>query len=293
MNNIKKKNVFKDSNLQEKYLKDGYVVLPILNKEQIAYLINIHDSTHPAPKDLPNCYNTSDHVPDIETKRKIKKEIDNTLAHLYRDYLNGFKPIYSNFIGKQSGKNSNRELHQDSSFCDERVFDGYNIWIPLQDITKENSYFSIVKNSYKCFDSIRGKYITHKFDSYDSKIMENFCTNIYPKAGQALIYNTASIHYTPDNISNQTRIAVSVMSIPEEAKVNLFQSNTENNNLIERFEVDEDFLITHPAWKRIESIPPVEVIKYNTQNLSYADFKEAYYKINNIPKPSIWSKILG
>lgn len=73
---------------------------------------------------------------NIEIKRKVKDEIGKCLQPYFDKYLNDFKPVYANFIGKKPGSNSNRDLHQDYSFCDEDQYDSYNVWIPLQNITE-------------------------------------------------------------------------------------------------------------------------------------------------------------
>ncbi len=289
---MSKKPIFKDPSLQELYLQQGYVILPVLSSEKVEEMIQLHDATHPTEAELPNCYNTSDDVPSLDEKRKVKNEIAKVLEPLFSDHLNGFKAIYANFIGKKPGENSNRDLHQDYSFCDERAFDGYNIWIPLHDITEKNSFFSIVRNSYRFFHSYRGRYLRHRFENHSDKIMDQFCTNIYPKAGQALIYNTGSLHYTPNNISNATRVAISVMSIPEEAKVSLYQSCENKTEYIERYEVDEEFLLEYPAWKRIEGINCDEIISYDDSDLSWNEIENAYYQFNrDIKRPGFWKKL--
>ncbi|HUH75701.1 MAG TPA: phytanoyl-CoA dioxygenase family protein [Chitinophagales bacterium] len=290
---MSKKIIFKDQSLQELYLQQGYVVLPILSKEKIEEMLDLHQSTHPSIEDLPNCYNTSDHVPSLETKRKVKNEISKALEPLFNNYLNGFKPIYVNFIGKKKGEKSNRDLHQDYSFCNELECDGYNIWIPLQDITEHNSYFSIVRNSYRFFHSFRGRQIHHRFEDISDKIMEKFCTNIYPKAGHALIYNTASIHFTPNSTSNDIRIAISAMTIPEEANINLYQTWKDTTDQLERFEVDDEFLLEYPAWKKIEDIESKEIFSYDNSQLDWKAFENAYYLYNtDVKRPSFWKKLL-
>lgn len=289
---MSKKIIFKDPSLQELYLQQGYVVVPILSKEKVEEMIQLHHSTHPDGKDLPNCYNTSDHVSSLDIKRKVKEEITKALEPLFKNYLNGYKAVYVNFIGKQKGENSNRELHQDYSFCDELEYNGYNVWIPLHDITEYNSYFSIVRNSYRFFQSYRGRYIAHRFEDSSEKIMEKFCTNIYPKAGQALIYNTGSIHFTPNNTSNSTRIAISAMIIPEEANISLYQSSRDRTDQLERFEVNDEFLLEYPAWERIEGIDYKEVISYDNSEIDWKEFENAYYQYNkDIKRPSFLQKL--
>lgn len=275
-----RKSIFKDPKLQSQYLQQGYVVVPALDQQQVAEMMHLHDQTHLPTAALPNCYNTSDHVASIETKREIKHKISQALLPLYTNYLNGFKPVYANFIGKKPGQNSNRELHQDYCFSNEDVFDSYNVWIPLQDITETNSFFSIVRNSYQFFHSYRGRYLRHRFDPIGDQIIERFCTNIYPKAGHALIYNTGSLHYTPDNTSDQLRVAISVMTIPEEADINLYQSSVELQGYAERYEVNEEFLLSYPAWQRIEGLETAENIKYDDSDISWQQFRKAYYKHN-------------
>lgn len=275
-----RKSIFKDPKLQSQYLQQGYLVVPALDQHQVAEMMQLHDLTHLPSAELPNCYNTSDHVASIETKREIKHNISKVLHSLYSNYLNGFKPVYANFIGKKPSQNSNRELHQDYCFSNEDVFDSYNVWIPLQNITETNSYFSIVRNSYQFFHSYRGRYLRHRFDPISDQIIERLCTNIYPKAGHALIYNTGSLHYTPDNTSDQLRVAISVMTIPEEAEIQLYQSSVEMKGHAERFKVDEEFLLSYPAWQRIEGMKADELIRYDDSDISWQQFKRAYYKYN-------------
>ncbi|MCZ2393622.1 MAG: phytanoyl-CoA dioxygenase family protein [Chitinophagales bacterium] len=289
---MQKKPVFKDPALQEKYLQQGYVILPALEPDKVKEMIQLHDLTHPNVDELPNCYNTSDHALSIEAKRKVSEEIAKVLQPLFKNYLNDFKGIYFNYIGKKPGDNSIRYLHQDYSFCDESKYNGYNIWIPLHDITKENSYFSIVRNSYQFFHSYRGRQLRHKFEANTNKIMDNICTDLFPKAGEALIYNTASLHHTPLNVSNASRIAISVMSIPQEAKVSLYQPSEEKKGYVERYEVDEEFLLEYPTWERIEGLDYVELVPYDEKEVSWSELENAYYQYNkDVKRPTFWNQL--
>lgn len=289
---MSKKPIFKDPDLQIQYLRDGYVILPFLNAQEVKDMLKLHDITHDDFDTLPNCYNTSDDVTSIEKKRKVKNEIEKTVQPCFDKYLNDFKIVYANFIGKKPGNKSNRDLHQDYSFCDEDNYDSYNVWIPLHDITEKNSYFSIVRNSYQFFKSYRGRFLRHRFEKSSVEIMEKFCTNLFPKAGHAIIYNTGSLHYTPDNISTDNRIAISLMIIPSEAQINLYQTKENDTSIVERYEVDEEFLMNYPAWKRIEGLEPVNVSNYDNSEVSFKDFKKFYYKYNKDVKPNIFQQLL-
>lgn len=123
--------------------------------------------------------------------------------------------------------------------------------------------------------------------------MEKFCTDLFPIAGHALIYNTGSLHYTPNNVSNENRIAISVMIIPKEARVNLYQIKENDIHTVERYEVDEDFLLKYPAWKRIEGLTPTKIFQYDNSEVNIKDFEKSYYQYNKDLKPTkSWKKWL-
>jgi len=114
-----KKVVFKDRDLQERYNKDGYVLLKVFDEYQLRHLRQLHDSVFAGVSSLPNCYNTSDHLSDSLSRKFLANELKAAFAGFFHEYLNGFKPVYLNYIGKRPGEDSSRELHQDYNFCDE------------------------------------------------------------------------------------------------------------------------------------------------------------------------------
>ena len=235
--------VLRDTALQNLFERDGFVIVPFLEKEHVAQLLSFYDSLE---HEKTFGFHCTIHSQRVDYRRKVSDGINQLFNKLAHQYLEKYKPIFSNFTVKEARPDSEFDIHLDWTMVDENRYSSVTIWSPLHDITESNSYLWVLKGSHKFGFTIRGGPglrlqtaqplpLTEE-DKFDRLIVKL-------KAGTALIYDHRVFHGSPPNISSQRRIAINYTMIPEETQS--WHYHFLQDDLVEIFEVDPDFYIRH------------------------------------------------
>jgi ectoine hydroxylase-related dioxygenase (phytanoyl-CoA dioxygenase family) len=154
--------------------------------------------------------------------------------------LSNYRLLFSNFIVKEPFADTKVNIHQDWNFTSPDHV-SINIWIPLTDITASTGLFYALKGSHRSFQNIR--YTPMAPDTYTD--IENYIkeksTAFQVKAGYALIYHGALVHYSGSNISGSVRMAVGGALIPAAAPNLHYYKRWGKGQAIEIYEVDNNF----------------------------------------------------
>ncbi len=233
--------VFRDDALQAQFEKDGYVVVPFYNQEEIKALTTLYRELH--PKDEKGFY-PSTFSKDKKYRTTADKEIvsvgSRSMEHLLVDY----KVVCGSFIVKSPGPESVMELHQDMTLVDESKFAGINIWCPLVDLTDTNGALEILAGSQRLVPSYRGSSIPTIYAELQNEI-KSIMKPLFLKAGEAVIFDQSILHYSPPNISDDIRIVTNTFFAHKDATFQTAWYDKENHKeQIELFEQDDNFL-TH------------------------------------------------
>jgi hypothetical protein len=123
------RNVFLDKDLEQQFQRDGYVVVPFLNEEEVAFLKQKYFDTltESGGNILEEEANIKDRISydftfinkNIDYKRLVFKIITEKFKPNYEKYLDKYKPIIANYIRKQSN-DGEVPLHQNWAFIDEK-----------------------------------------------------------------------------------------------------------------------------------------------------------------------------
>lgn len=232
------KRIFKEEALQRQFDEDGYVCIPFLEQDEVETLVNAFHQHH--NNIIHNAFGSSSFKNDAATKRAISDTIlaifDKKYQHIFCDY----NPLGGAFLYKTKGENSDLAPHQDWTIVDEEQFVALNVWVPLTDTNLDNGTLQVVpKTSYPYIKTLRAPTIPFFFEGNENQIIEH-AKAIPTKAGHAIILNESLIHYSAANISQDIRIAITAGVISAGAPM-LFHYKNENS--IEQFEVEYDFLI--------------------------------------------------
>jgi ectoine hydroxylase-related dioxygenase (phytanoyl-CoA dioxygenase family) len=236
--------VFSDPILQEQFERDGYVVVPALNAEQIQALQTGYDTlVDPQPTAFESTMNSTSPA----HKRQAHEIIVGQVADTAQRYLQNYKPILGNFVRKQASESSAVPPHQDWTMVDEDKYSAVNIWIPLVDVNEHNGAIYLLKGGHAFPTFIRGNYIN---PAYDWNLFADYhkLTPVFMQAGEALIYHPRCIHASPPNKSLKPRLAAGMACIPQEATPLHYHYNPEQQ-VLNCYEADIDFY-AHYAFGR-------------------------------------------
>lgn len=208
--------LFIDALLGEKFRKDGFVTLPLLNADDVA-LLNAVFNRFESKAQVQQGFYTSIWSTNKAYRREIDEQLKMVLFKRVASHVRSVKPVFSNFMVKGSGENSSLIAHQDWAFVEEPEFDSATVWIPLVDVNSLNGNLQVVPGSHCLTNFVRGRFLENVITQIDEQELNKKLVDIPMKAGEAIILNSRLIHASPPNLSNQKRIAVSVVVAPEEA----------------------------------------------------------------------------
>ena len=289
--------IFKNTEIQQKFDKQGFVVVPFVNENQVDKLENLFAEMHP---ELPQSgFFSSSYSTDKQYKTEVSNRIVEILEESYQNNFVDYQPFGASFLFKTPGNNSELAAHQDWTIVDETKHSALNCWIPLTAITKHNGPLMVLPGSH--FDNhktLRAPTIPFFFQNEDSFVTQQLIP-VLPKRGEAVILNQSLIHYSPPNQSTSIRKALTAGVKSKGAPMWFHYLNKENGK-VERYLMPEDFLISfdnfyedifkQPNGKFLEEVsfeinplPSAEVKKlveyFKTFGPQKATEKGIYYKI--------------
>jgi len=173
---------------------------------------------------------------------------------------------------KESGENSIMKIHQDWSYVEEAHYQSFAIWFPLSDLTQKNGALSMIPKSHLYGNHDRGPGVHCPFYENEEYLIQNFGKCLYLKKGQPVVWEHHLLHYSPPNLSEETRIAVTAIIVPKDIPVYHYFKN-EEENLLEQFEIETDFYFNYKIGKRPEKFAKltqqkkISTITFSKENL--------------------------
>lgn len=274
----------RDKALEEKFQRDGYVEIPFITPEEVAALKQqffdllpvsggqITASETGVEKSNDITYDFTFIDKNIEYKKAVFDVITKYFAPHVEKWLEDFKPIIANYIRKQS-TTGEVPLHQNWAFADEHKVTTVSIWCPLVDSNEENGTLQIVPGSHKRFGEVRGPMIPWELYEIRQDIIDKYLVPMNIKAGTAIVLDDSVVHYSAINKTNDLRLAIQLILIPNEVPSIHFHMNPgKSKEDVEVLEVDKDFYMQFNPWKQPEGAKVVEKFKYQHRAITIEEF---------------------
>ncbi len=270
--------VFHSANLNKSLRKDGIVKFKLENFAASNYRSFLEITVNGYPKEFESAFYGSVSIAEMDVKRKVHNGIQKMLSATTDSLLVNHKLLTYFFLIKGIGKKSILKLHQDWSIVDERKYRAYNLWIPLCDSTKKNGTLYVAKGTHRMPLNVRGAGIPPKYAEHFSAV-KNYFEAIEVKEGEALLFDSRLLHYSPSNTSDVSRTAIINNVIPNSAETMCFHGS-ENNDLftVDRYDVPDDLFIHYDQFNNQKDDPNpvgkfVETINYgNPESVALSDF---------------------
>jgi ectoine hydroxylase-related dioxygenase (phytanoyl-CoA dioxygenase family) len=244
---------FKNSLFQEQFDQNGYVTIPLLNKEEISSLKEYITNQTPVAE-MANEFGFFQGVfiSDREVKLALNSYIKGIIRTRLLDILDDFKVIIYTALAKGSNEKSQLALHQDASYVDENTDYSMSLWIPLSDSNLENGAIHILEGSHTTFPTIRCATMVHDYG--DSEAIKSKMKCIEVKAGEALLFHSRLLHYTPKNTSGTIRMAV--MSCLLRSDADILQWYKKDESTLEVFKMKDDFFLDFGDFMNEKDLRP-------------------------------------
>lgn len=243
---------------KEYYKENGYVIIKnIVPDEAIEIIIN----TYNIMAEMPDFHISDKFITSANYGKNAQNFVQNELKKvndLIIPKIFNIDSIVTDLLNILVLKfaNCNHTLlpHQDISMVDEFTAPTTFLWIPTLDIDKTNGSLLVLPKSHKWATWQR----THS--QFESPIKKNMNTileymiPLYLNKGDLILFDSALIHASSPNLSNEIRISMNTSVVPKGCNlIHYLKDNTIAKNKIYKFNVDLDF------WKQAMYANPLNV----------------------------------
>ena len=253
---------FRDPSIQQDIARNGYSVQPLLNTDQVSQLKRDFNSLlEQMNEPLPDSHWTSGRVQDVTIRNFARQAIDRIIPGALEKY---FDPDTTDLIGgiflaKKPSATSELSSHQDSSHTDERHYPSVYAWVALCDTNISNGAMHVLPGSHLWGNRFRSLNVPWLFSGFQ-KMMTPFLKAIPMRAGEVLFFDSASIHYSSSNRSNEIRPAINFYIKPKEALfLHHFVDEQTPDGKVEVYNVDIDFFYNHDFMLRPPCPPYIKL----------------------------------
>ena len=277
---------------QSDFEKDGYILQPALNENDIKELKDFLYSSGIKKETDYGFYVGMDH----ENKELVSKMMDKISAialpkvqHLLKNY----QLITASFVIKDPNPVGVVPPHQDWTFVEDEIQHcSVTCWIPLQDVNMQNGCIGVIKGSNKFFNSVRpspspqvpSPLAKHLFGIFP------YMQLLEMKAGEALFFDNRTFHSSPPNITNVTRLAIGLSFTQKDAQLRHYYLKPSTKNTLLKYKIDPSFFMKYDngtlakMYDNNETITDYECIDevhFNWEDLSKNEIKKRIVDAGN------------
>jgi hypothetical protein len=263
---------FLSQELDDKLSKEGYVVLPLLSQEEIEAIREFYLKTKPSVS------TKGFHSTHFSKDRDYKKTVHDFLKEVFQPYIQlnlpDYRIAFCNFMVKEPGTDSSgMPLHTDWTYVDENKHRSLALWCALSDTSELNGALGVIPKSHLLPHNIRGPKIKTPFHDFNEDLIKHAGKLLEISAGTAVIYDHRLMHFSPPNLSKDTRIALNLILLPKEVSVKHYCILDDPNQIV-CYDVDsDDFYLNYDAFEKpnTDSVPtliPYHYISFTEQDLS-------------------------
>jgi hypothetical protein len=242
--------IFFNEEYQKEFLKRGYITMPMLSDEEVAYLLNEIGKLNPADNFSPSGdkYRFDYHATLLDSDIEYKRNATRLVREFFSPHIKKILVDYQILTGGVFVKQPNGgevAVHRDWTFTDNFNDTNVNFWCPLIDVDEVNGTLQMVDGTHKLVSNIMCPHTTPFFYQY-SESLKKKSTAIPLKAGEALFFENTILHWSAPNNSSEPRFAATFMCIPNEAKaVFYYPDKSVANKRFKVFEMDSESFNQH------------------------------------------------
>lgn len=264
---------FRDPAHQERFERDGYVVIPMLEEAEVAELKRRFDALGSAPGDPHLACHSSFHTYDRSYKQQVNATVSEVLRPHVERHLDRQRMLPCNYIVKWPSGMSGFGLHQDLSLVDEREHRSAEVWVALDDTNERNGQLWMVPGSHRWLPTIRGiNAFPFPFGATAERIIDRHALPVPVRAGDAVIFNHAILHFSQPNRSDTPRMVAITDVIPEEAEHLHFFGD--GSGEVSVYRIDDSFWTDNSPftlWKPPAQSQLLGTVDFDARELTEAD----------------------
>lgn len=264
--------IFKSAEQQARLAGDGYFITPLLSPSEITGLRDLFYSCF-KEAELPEVFDSLNGV-DAATRKKINDGVFAICNDALSRVIENYKVVVSLYFSKKSGNSSAIGRHVDPSM----TLEDYNhigFWIPLVDVNEETGKFYFLRGSQNYTPPYFALSIPHPYQKVDHLAAE-YMHGVKVRAGEAIVFHNRVLHGTASNISGQTRVAVIIKVIDNNAPlVNAWLDESNAGSAVELYSLPDDYYVSND-WRKVER--PSSAVHIGYLNGAPVQFEEADFE---------------
>lgn len=246
--------IFLDDYQEDLFRQQGYIIQPFLAEEEVEELTNYYYANQHQEADSE--FHATMGVDDAHYREQIDNKIKAVSKSKTAKYLSSYRILFSNFIIKESGNDSDVGVHQDWSYMNDTEGTSVNVWVPLVDTDESNGCLYVWPGSHRFSSNVR---YTPYGDVQGKEVVVENAMPVRAKKGEAIIYQSGIFHFSGVNMSGKTRPAIGMVCIPEEAhSYHYFKVQENGHSKIEAYQVDTSFYYHYVLNQQPTGYPKVK-----------------------------------
>ena len=266
---------FKDEALDNQFEKDGYIVIPNwVNADQIS---NMKAVLNDGQRELvlgENILNTL-LLEDKEMRNEISERLMAQLRPSIDAYFSDYLPYFGYSLIKPSSPNM-VNIHRDASVLNEDKFEYITMWLPLEDVNKENGCIFVFPESQKLFTYEVPIGVDWPYPQLTNTLLK-YAVDLPMNAGDLLLFSGKTLHGSYPNQSKGSRQVIASVLLHPDTEM-LFYYYDRNNNLIKTYEVDPWFYFRNEFDDPNGKYPLKREYNFNPPMVTERAIKEFYEK---------------
>jgi hypothetical protein len=234
--------MLRDPERQADLDRQGYVVLPFFQPEEVQSMKKYYDDFTP---DMGRPFHSTLMCEDMDYRKGVHEHLKSVYERpLKEHFTEAYIPFIGSYAVKEPGGNSAWALHQDWTFTEEDKFRSVVVWSPLRDIDLDIGCLGMFAGSHDFQRTLRGRGTVSEYSEVAELIRDRYLTFIPMKAGETIVFYTSTLHYSPPNQSDAPRISATVMMIPKAARMlHYWRDPSWPEDQMEELEIDTEFLL--------------------------------------------------
>ncbi len=229
-----------DPALDEILRTQGYVVVELLEADELDGLRRRFHELHPAPA---STWESDFYTGDTAMKREVHRTIGDAFAPGLARRFCGHRSVLHNFVINWPGPDGGLVLHQHSSVVDPARGSSVVVWCALNDAVEANGTLHVVPRSHTVQLGPRPERTTSWHEPYTDELLEEFLVRVEVPAGSALVFDNQLLHCSFPNTTDEPRITAAAVVVPTDLEP-LFYERVDGTTA-RAYRLDPEFFLTH------------------------------------------------
>jgi len=278
---------FLNSEQSDQLRTKGFVVFNLLDDATIVELTEIFHSYHDKQ---PEGFYATTHLEDKSKRKEISDHLYALLLDRVESKFDNINLLGGAFISKSPGEKGILPLHQDWNLVDESKARSYNLWIPLVDVNEQNGAMRLLAGSHDKQTTFRGPNAVPVLYQLSEEVDKHmFSLNM--KRGQAVLYDHALWHSSPQNQTDELRLALVMGALPTNEEMKYYH---QKGDLVEEYMSHPTFFFEQERDAGPEGLSLIRSFEHPNKQLTQSKFEELYLgkeKVEGSSKKGFFQKL--